>query len=180
MIMKRLSVGILATMMLSTVSGATQNIDQIEPFQGHSVDDIRCLALNIYYESRNESLAGQVAVADVTMNRVYDTRYPSSICGVVKQAVLSEWHLERGRIVPVRHKCQFSWYCDGKSDEPNEGDSWERSKLIATNFLVYGEYRGITEGSTHYHATYVSPNWIHDRGMDMVGSIGEHIFYRWN
>lgn len=178
MIMKKLIVGIAALGLLSSVSGATNN--QSGMFLIHSPMEVQCLALNIYHEARNESLAGQVAVADVTMNRVYDIRYPSSICGVVYQAVLSEWYLERGLVVPLRDKCQFSWYCDGKSDEPNEGDSWAKAQLIAHNFLTYGEFRGITEGATHYHAGYVNPYWINDRGMQRVGSIGEHIFYRWN
>jgi spore germination cell wall hydrolase CwlJ-like protein len=166
---------------LFVLTGATSHDIEIhEAFQMHSPNDVQCLALNIYHESRNESLAGQVAVADVTVNRMFDTRYPNTICGVVYQAKLSEWHLEQGREVPARNKCQFSWYCDGKSDEPKDGDSWESAKLIASNFLTYGEYRGITEGATHYHAGYVNPYWIHDRGMQRVGSIGEHIFYRWN
>jgi spore germination cell wall hydrolase CwlJ-like protein len=59
-------------------------------------EEVECLALNIYHEARSESLAGQYAVADVTLNRVKDRRYPSSICGVVKQAVLSQWGVERG------------------------------------------------------------------------------------
>ena len=58
-------------------------------------EDLECLALNIYHEARSESLAGQYAVADVTINRVRDRRYPSTICGVVKQAVLSQWGLDR-------------------------------------------------------------------------------------
>ena len=184
MIMKRLVILVAALGVLNTASSATNKPEDVMSaayiFDMYTVDDTHCLALNIYHEARNESLAGQVAVADVTMNRVFDTRYPSSICGVVMQAELSEWYLERGQVMPVRNRCQFSWYCDGKSDEPKDGDSWARSQLIAQNFLTYGEFRGLTEGATHYHASYVSPAWIHDRGMDMVGSLGEHIFYRWN
>lgn len=178
MIMKRLVIGIAALSILTSVSGATENNVEI-PFI-YSDKAVQCLALNIYHEARNESFAGRVAVADVTVNRMYDSRYPNTICGVVHQAKLSKWHLEQGREVPLRHMCQFSWYCDGKSDQPNDGDSWLKSKRLAQNFLTYGEFRGITEGATHYHATYVKPDWVNDRGMSMVGSIGEHIFYRWN
>lgn len=142
-------------------------------------DEYHCMALNIYHEARNEPLSGKVAVADVVLNRVYDIRYPNAICDVVEQAVLSKWHLKQGREVPVRNMCQFSWFCDGLSDKPREGISWENSKLIAKNFLTYGEYRGITEGATHYHATYVDPSWASSEGMHMIGQIGEHIFYRW-
>jgi spore germination cell wall hydrolase CwlJ-like protein len=143
------------------------------------VDDTHCLALNIYYEARNDNLAGKVAVSDVVFNRMLDARYPNTICGVVQQAKLSQWHLDRGREVPVRNMCQFSWFCDGLPDTPRRGKSWDESQLIAQNFLTYGEYRGITEGATHYHATYVDPSWATSRGMHMIGRIGEHIFYRW-
>ena len=142
-------------------------------------DEFRCMALNIYHEARNEPLSGKVAVADVVLNRVYDTRYPNSVCDVVKQGKRSNWHASMGRDVPVRNMCQFSWFCDGKDDEPREGTAWKNAKLIAKNFLTYGEYRGITEGATHYHATYVDPSWASSEGMHMIGQIGEHIFYRW-
>jgi N-acetylmuramoyl-L-alanine amidase len=142
-------------------------------------DDIYCLALNIYHEARNDNLAGKVSVSDVVFNRMLDARYPNTICDVVEQSVLSKWHLKQGSEVPVRNMCQFSWFCDGLSDEPRKGKSWDESQLIAQNFLTYGEYRGITEGATHYHATYVEPNWATSKGMHMIGRIGEHIFYRW-
>jgi N-acetylmuramoyl-L-alanine amidase len=144
-----------------------------------SSDDTYCMALNIYHEARNDNLAGKFAVSDVVFNRMLDARYPDTICGVVQQAKLSKWYLKQGREVPIRNKCQFSWFCDGLSDEPRNGKSWDESKLIAKNFLTYGEYRGITEGATHYHATYVEPNWATSKGMHMIGRIGEHIFYRW-
>lgn len=141
--------------------------------------DRYCMALNIYHEARNDNLAGKFAVSDVVFNRMLDARYPNTICGVVEQTKLSKWHLERGKKVPVRNMCQFSWFCDGLPDEPRKGKSWDESQLIANNFLTYGEYRGITEGATHYHATYVNPNWATSKGMHMIGRIGEHIFYRW-
>jgi len=177
--MKKLTVFATACILMNTTSSATNNRVDLSK-QEFNLEATTCLALNIYHESRNEPLAGKIAVADVTLNRMYDTRYPNTVCGVVRQSKLSKWHLERGREVPIRDKCQFSWYCDGKSDEPLNETSWLDAKLIAQNFLTYGEYRGITEGATHYHATYVNPNWINDRGMHMVGRIGEHIFYRWD
>ena len=172
----------IVSLCLSTVASADSNHNSatLSIYREHTSLDFECLALNIYHEARNESFAGQVAVADVTLNRVYDTRYPNTICEVVHQAVLSAWHLERGIEMPVRDKCQFSWFCDGKSDEPRDGDSWDTARQLSFNFLTYGEFRGITEGATHYHATYVHPDWANDKGMHMVGSIGQHIFYRWN
>lgn len=142
--------------------------------------DLQCLAMNIYHEARGESLAGQVAVADVVLNRVDDRRYPNTICDVVYQAKLSEWWIKfNGAKVPVKNKCQFSWYCDGKDDTPTRGYAWSNAQTIARNMLTRSEYRGITEGSTHYHASYVNPYWVRGKGMRLVSQIGEHIFYTW-
>ena len=130
--------------------------------------DLHCLALNIYHEARSESLAGQYAVADVVLNRVESRDYPNTICGVVYQAKMWEGH-------PVRDKCQFSWYCDGKSDTPQETDAWYRSLMIAVNIVHQNKFRGLTEGATHYHTNYVNPKW--NKSMDFIGRIGDHLFY---
>lgn len=142
----------------------------------NATDELECLALNIYHEARSESLAGQYAVADVTLNRVKDTRYPSTICGVVKQAVMSEWAVQQGLFIPKRNQCQFSWYCDGKSDEPYDSDSWREAVLIAVQILNDGRYRGLTEGATHYHADWIEPYWAPT--LQQIGTIGSHVFYR--
>jgi len=149
-----------------------------EKIRSENAQEIECLALNIYHEARGSSFVDRAAVTDVVLNRVQDTRYPNSVCSVVKQARMSKWHLENtGKRVPVRHKCQFSWYCDGKSDEPQDNESWQHAKHLAYNMYYYDQYRGITEGATHYHATYVSPNWANH--FQLVGRIGDHVFYRW-
>lgn len=129
---------------------------------------LECLALNVYHEARSESLAGQYAVADVVLNRVESRLYPNNICEVVFQAKTWEG-------VPIRDKCQFSWYCDGKSDKPVEADSWLRSVTVAVNILHKNQFRGITESATHYHTDYVSPNW--NKSMNYIGRIGNHLFY---
>ena len=144
------------------------------------LDQMECLALNIYHEARGDDRVGQLAVADVTLNRVKDPRYPNTICEVVKQAVMSEWYAERGMDVPVRNKCQFSWYCDGRDDTPYESAAWISAQQIADSLLRYSKDRGIASGATHYHAVYVSPAWAYDRGMAMVGQIGDHYFYKWH
>lgn len=130
-----------------------------------------CMALNIYYEARGSNLADRVAVADVVKNRVRDTRYPNTICEVVKQ----------GRQHPsgamIRNQCQFSWYCDGKNDRPQNEDLWIDAQMLAYQMVFEDKYRGITEGATHYHATYVNPSWAST--LQLVGRIGAHIFYRW-
>jgi spore germination cell wall hydrolase CwlJ-like protein len=130
-----------------------------------------CMAQNIYYEARGSNRADRIAVADVVLNRVKDTRYPDTICEVVKQGKkLADGSMKR-------HACQFSWYCDGKSDWPTNMDAWVDAQLIAYNMMEYGQGRGLTEGATHYHATYVKPKWARD--LQLVGRIGVHIFYRW-
>jgi spore germination cell wall hydrolase CwlJ-like protein len=78
----------------------------------------------------------------------------------------------------IRNRCQFSWYCDGKSDWPKNMDAWVEAQQVAYNMMTFGDYVGITEGSTHYHAKYVSPSWA--RHFTLVGRIGVHIFYRWD
>ena len=127
--------------------------------------EVECLAKNIYFETHASSLADAMSVSDVVLNRVESTRYPNTICEVVQQGY------RKGR-----RDCQFSWYCDGKSDNPRNQEAWTRSLKFANDMYSYGAYRGITEGSTHYHATYVKPYWA--PSLDRVGRIGAHIFYR--
>jgi spore germination cell wall hydrolase CwlJ-like protein len=145
-----------------------------------------CIALNIYYESRADNISGKYAVADVVLNRVNDPRFPNTVCEVVEQAVMYEsWktaqhedipHEER-IFYPKRNKCQFSWFCDGKPDEPQHQDAWRESQIISWNIVQFQRFRGITDGATHYHATYVDPYWT--SSFDSKGQIGSHIFYRW-
>ncbi len=141
-------------------------------------DQVVCMAQNIYHEARGDNYAGQLAVADVVLNRVADPRYPDTICGVVKQAKLSKWWLDQGKEVPIKHKCQFSWYCDGKSDEITNETSWHDALSVSYTMIYSGVYTGITEGATHYHATYVDPYWASSNQMTLIGPIGDHIFYR--
>ena len=86
-----------------------------------------CLALNVYHEAKNQSFIGQVAVAQVVMNRVKDTRYPNTVCDVVKQGATYKWKPD----FPIKNRCQFSWYCDGKSDKPKEHQAWRTAMHIA-------------------------------------------------
>ena len=134
-----------------------------------------CLAKNIYFESGNQPLAGKVAVAQVVFNRMEHSAYPKDICGVVYDAKYREnW---KGNLVPIRNQCQFSWFCDGKSDEPLDTDTFFESYLIAQD-VIMGKYPDITEGATHYHATYVRPAWA--KTKTRTTRIESHIFYRWN
>jgi len=134
---------------------------------------LMCLALNTYHEAKNQSMIGQVATAQVVMNRVADRRYPNTVCEVVKQGPKY-----KGSDVPVRHKCQFSWFCDGKSDEPKkDSKEWRMAQEYARIVLSGRIVLDVTEGATHYHATYVKPSWA--KTKTRTTRIESHIFYRW-
>ena len=131
---------------------------------------LMCLALNVYFEARSENMASQVAVSLVVMNRVEDHRFPDTVCGVVKQGL----RYKNDKV--VLGKCQFSWYCDGKSDKPTNKKAWFQAKEIASIVLDGGVF-DFTEGATHYHAYYVYPSWR--KTKTKVARIDSHIFYRW-
>ena len=154
---------------------ATPIVEIVEEEPVLDYKELQCLAINIYHESRSELTIGQYAVADVVLNRVESRRYPNTVCDVVYQARLSSWGLEQGKIIPLKHKCQFSWYCDGKKDVIRDNDAYERAKQVAYNIMYNGKYRHITEHATHYHTNYVNPSW--NKSMQLVGTIGNHIFY---
>ena len=132
-----------------------------------------CLALNVYHEARDQPFIGQVAVAQVVMNRMYDSRYPDTVCEVVEQGPTYSW----AEGFPVRNRCQFSWYCDGKSDKPKNEEAYSQAMLIAHG-VYYGTLFDLIDGATHYHATYVNPEWASTKTK--VAQIGDHIFYRWD
>jgi len=125
---------------------------------------LMCMALNIYHESRSEEMRGQVAVANVTLNRVASNKWPDDVCSVVKQGYTKG-----------KNNCQFSWFCDGKSDTPTDTVAWARSVLVA-NDVMLGYIPDITEGATHYHARYVKPYW--SKSLTATVSFGSHIFYK--
>ena len=131
-----------------------------------------CLALNTYHEAKNQSMVGQIAVAEVVMNRVADSRYPNTIFEVVKQGPKY-----KGSDVPVRHRCKFSWYCDGKSDIPKNEKAWKKAQDYAYLVLYNRIAIDVTEGATDYHATYVKPSWA--KTKKRTTRIDKHIFYRW-
>tara|TARA_Y100000389_G_C17455166_1_gene517644 strand:- start:1692 stop:2216 length:525 start_codon:yes stop_codon:yes gene_type:complete len=142
----------------------------VELFAETTRPELYCLAKNIYFEARGDSLAGRYAVADVVLNRVTDRRWPNTICEVVYQGrKYADGSMKR-------HRCQFSWYCDGKADNTPNTEMWRQSQAIAYQIVVLTTFRGITEGSTHYHATYVNPSW--NRKMNDIGRIGAHLFFR--
>ena len=136
------------------------------------IEESQCLALNIFFEAAVESTAGKLAVAHVTLNRVKSKNYPNTICEVVKEGR----HHSNG--FPKRDQCQFSWYCDGKGDIPKEGRLWAESVDLA-NYVVErrDDLRDITDGATHYHATYIdAPRWTVQKNV--MARIDQHIFYK--
>ena len=149
------------------------------------LNEMHCLATNIYHEARGESIAGKVAVGNVTLNRVNHIKYPNTICDVVYQARLREnW---RGKLVPRLHKCQFSWYCDGKSDiiylKTSKGIvinhnivAWEQSLAVATA-MIKNEMYDPTFGATHYYNDKLAnPSWA--GAYLLVARIDNHVFHR--
>jgi len=107
------------------------------------------------------------------MNRVRDDRYPDDVCGVVKQGPTYSWRED----FPVRNRCQFSWYCDGKSDKTTDTKAYAKALMIAHG-VYHGNLDDFVEGATHYHAHYVTPEWAKTKTMTV--RINDHIFYRWD
>jgi len=136
-----------------------------------SQKDLDCLAKNVYFEAGNQSVAGQVAVALVTLNRTTHPMFPSSICKVVSQG-----SMEAGK--PTGRRCQFSWFCNGKSNEPNrKSDTWAQAVRVAIDaHTMFHKGFDITNGATHFHATYVNPGW--SKVLTKVARIDDHIFYK--
>lgn len=118
---------------------------------------IACLALAIYFEARGEPEMGQAAVAHVIMNRVASARFPDDACAVVKQPA------------------QFSFYSDGKSDQPADPHAYMQAVLVALA-VVDGDIPDPTGGAMWYHADYVKPGWR--LGLVAGPKIGRHLFYR--
>ena len=143
-------------------------------------EEITCLATNIYWEARNQSVSGMIGVGMVTRNRVYRGTFPNTYCAVVYEAKMSKWWKEHhNKDIPVRNKCQFSWYCDGLSDKIPAYDKevWDVALHIAKG-IYNGRYVDNTFGATHYHANYVSPKWA--KQFRHTTTIDDHIFYRYD
>ena len=125
--------------------------------------EIACLALTIYHEARGESERGQLAVGHVVMNRTRSALFPASVCDVVEQGGVQ------------RHRCQFSWWCDGRSDRPKDQAALQESLRLAEE-IYYGCTRDPTAGALWYHATNARPSWSKSFGPGR--RIDSHVFYR--
>ncbi len=120
----------------------------------------RCLAQAMYWEARGEGRDGMVAVSSVVLNRVEDERFPDTVCDVI---------YDGGETPP----CQFSWWCDGKSDRPSNHIAWNQAVNLAHEILAIPP-DDPTGGALFYHATSIKTPWRRQR----TAQIGRHIFYR--
>jgi hypothetical protein len=126
--------------------------------------EFRCMTTAIYFEARGENIKGQTAVGQVIMTRVRSDYYPNTICGVVYQG---QWN---------RNACQFSFACDGRADTPKNKAQWQTAINVAKKVISGEAYVKEVGAATHYHATYVSPDWR--KLMKRVAKVGVHIFYK--
>ena len=130
-------------------------LDALPPASGNA--EWQCLAEAIYFESRGEPLDGQIAVAEVVLNRRDDRQFPSTVCGVTRQG------------------CQFSYTCDGHSDTMRTGTARDRSEKLASLMLA-GRERALSGGALSFHTRAVRPDW--SRRFTRTTTIGHPIFYR--
>ncbi len=169
--MRDFAFALLCLVLLNNLSqrDRTEEIVYIPPAEVYAehkksvnVKDVRCMALNIYHEARGEPYIGQVAVAHVTLNRVNSGVYPNDVCSVVYQS--------------KKRDCQFSWYCDGKSDTPKDKVRWYNSVRLAYDVLS-GDTRDPTRGATHYfNPRKANPSW--KNSFQVVAKLDNHVFLR--
>ncbi len=136
------------------------------PITNTTIKQRRCLAQAIYYEAGNQTQQGKEAVAMVILNRVNDRRYPSTICGVVRQS----------HVVEERKICQFSFWCENRK-KPTKV-IWKESEEIAERVLKNYWERSViatVHGALYFHADYVKPTWWKQKVY--LGKIGNHLFY---
>jgi len=157
--MKKILTGLLIIFASATSSAANCNKE----------NQIHALAMNMYHEARGEGSEAMQLVGEVTLNRTSSKHFPNNICDVVYQARLDS----KGN--PKRHKCQFSWFCDGRSDKPYDAKSWKLAEAIASG-LVNKSISLIGINATHYHTTRVKPYWA--KKYNRLGRHGDHIFYQ--
>jgi spore germination cell wall hydrolase CwlJ-like protein len=138
--------------------------EMTKPTSKYSEKELWCLATAIYFEARGEAYRGQVAVAQVVLNRTKHKLYPNSICGVVFQNQQK------------RNACQFSFACDGQPETVTDRKSWTQAEEIAKKVSSGELYLAEVSNATHYHANYVYPDWA--PRMKKIVKIGLHVFYR--
>lgn len=158
--MKKVLTG-LAILMVSATSSFANECNK--------EDQVHALAMNMYHEARGEGPDAMQLIAEVTLNRVESKHFPNTVCDVVYQARFDV----KGN--PRRHQCQFSWFCDGRSDKAYDAESWKLSEEIAKG-LLNKTIPLIGIDATHYHTKNVNPYW--SKSYTKIGMYGEHIFYQ--
>ena len=146
-----------------TLTSFQSNASEVETKEKMNWQSLRCMALNIYHEARGEPLQGKIAVGHVVLNRVAANQWPGKICAVIQQGGHQR-----------RYRCQFSWWCDGRSDQPSDVAAWRESLLVAL-LIRRGATDDPTKGALWYHADTVSPYW--SKIFKPYRKIGSHIFY---
>ena len=134
-----------------------------------SEEEIGCLVEAVYFEARGESFAGKVAVINVILERVDSRYFPNSVCDVVHSGVYKGG-------VPVKNKCAFSYWCDGKPERYNNIKALAKVQEVVILLMNGVTIEGISF-ATHYHANYVEPYWSYSEDFIYVGRIGRHLFY---
>jgi spore germination cell wall hydrolase CwlJ-like protein len=138
-------------------------VQSVDPVGNEPLDNaITCLARTIYWEARGENPASMEAIANVVMNRLGHEGFPNTVCGVVKQG-----H-ERGA-------CQFSWWCDGRSDDAKEEDAYIVAKEIARKALNR-QLVDRTAGALYFHQRNSNPSW--STQYLKTAEIGKFVFYK--
>lgn len=174
----RLAIFLLILLPFLVIPSITTSADEESP-------EFICLVENIYFESKGESMRGKIAVGVVTLNRLKDPRYPKTICEVVKQGPVREsWKTRQDPTLtvdqrsynPVRHRCQFSWWCDGYKERIKYDENWIDSVKAAKSALT-GKYDDLVGEATHYHAVYVTPEWANR--LRFIVQIDNHKFYEY-
>jgi len=174
--MRLLFIGVVLAASLATgsvVDATTTSRDAQDSIHSELAAQQHCLAEAIYFEGRNQSLHGMAAIGQVIINRVLSPEFPDTICDVVRQGPADGAEI-------TRHRCQFSYYCDGKSDEFPVNDDYPEviaaydAKLVA-DILLNDGITDRTVGSTYYHTNYVAPYWADE--FVQVAKIGDHLFY---
>ena len=151
---------------VETLAQAGPDLSEVESLiagaEPEGDDQWECLSQAIYHEARGEALEGQIAVAEVILNRRDSGHYPESVCGVVEQGT------------GERYMCQFSYFCDGLSDEIGDQGAWEKAGRIA-RVMLDGAPRRLTDGAMFYHTKAVEPYWADE--FVQTAEIGAHLFY---
>jgi spore germination cell wall hydrolase CwlJ-like protein len=170
--MRKTFAAILATCYLLCYNTAQPQTlyEKIKVLTKSEKKQVECLAQNVYYEAGYEPTKGQIAVAMVTLNRVYSGKYPTTICGTMMQQ--------------AAQVCQFSWWCDADKRAKamahtysrHEREVFDHARAVALYaYMNYEHIEDVTKGALFFHTKDVKPGW---NNVKVTTVIGNHIFYK--